>query len=49
MYYIAKLYNHCQPTIVESFDNLALAESYANIMNNANKGTYVVLTKVESK
>lgn len=48
MYYIAKLYNHCQPTIVESFDDLALAESYANIMNSANKGTYVVLTNAHA-
>ena len=49
MYYVAKLYNHMQPSIVESFDNLELAQSYTNIMNCANKGTYVVLTKVESK
>ena len=49
MYYVAKLYNHCTPNIVESFNSLELAQSYANIMNCANKGTYVVLTKVESE
>lgn len=43
MYYVAKMYKYSNPSIVESFDNLALAQSYANVMNAAGKGQYTVL------
>lgn len=48
MYYVAKLYNHCTPNIVEQFNDLTLAQSYCKIMNDAGKGNYVVLTAVNN-
>ena len=46
MYYVAKTYQFSKPSIVESFENEALAISYANIMNQAGKGTYIVLKTI---
>lgn len=43
MYYVAKLNKVFNPTIVETFEDSVLAFNYANIMNSANKGNYIVL------
>ena len=48
MYYVAKLYNTMNPSIVESFNDEELAHSYAKVMNAAGKGKYIVLKPVES-
>lgn len=45
-YYVAKVYKTMNPTIVESFESLELATQYAEIMNNAGKGDYIVLTAI---
>ena len=43
-YYVAKLYKHCTPSIVEIFDTYELANSYAGLMTSAEKGHFVVMT-----
>lgn len=43
MYYVAKVYSAILPNIVESFEDEVLAFNYAEIMNKAGKGTYIVL------
>lgn len=48
MYYIAKLHGLLNPTIVENFEDKELAHDYANIMNQAKKGNYVVLEESEN-
>lgn len=45
-YYVAKTYKTINPTIVESFESLELAKQYAEIMSNAGKGEYIVLTAI---
>ena len=47
MYYVAKLYQSLNPTIVETFEDKELASQYANIMNQAKKGNYIVLKESE--
>lgn len=44
MYYIAKLSTVFKPTIVENFEEEEQAFTYANVMNQANKGKFIVLT-----
>lgn len=47
IYYVAVAYPAVfQPTIVEKFDNLADAESYAALMCRTKKTRYVVLEQV---
>ena len=44
VFYVAVAYSTIlQPTIVEAFDNLADAESYAALMCRAKKQRYIVL------
>lgn len=43
-YYVAKLFKYCKPSIVEEFDDEALAHQFAGLMTSANKGVFVVLT-----
>lgn len=43
MYYVTKLSKVFNPTIVETFENKELAFTYAETMNAANKGDYIVL------
>ena len=43
-YYVAKLYSSLNPSIVESFDDVELAEQFASVLNKAGKGTYIVLS-----
>ena len=44
IYYVAVAYGTIfQPTIVEKFDNLTDAESYAALMCRAKKARYIVL------
>jgi hypothetical protein len=47
MYYVAKTYNHLPPAIVESFEDKAHAIAYANVMNAADKGTFIVLENIK--
>lgn len=46
MYYVAKTYLHGTPNIVESFETLKLAQSFADIMTAAGKGNYIVLQPI---
>lgn len=43
MYYVAKLFSHSTPLIVEQFEELRDALDYAEILNRSGKGKYVVL------
>lgn len=47
MYYVAKMYNHMVPSIVMNFEKQEHAEEYADLMNKACKGTYIVLKPLE--
>jgi hypothetical protein len=47
MYFVAKLYSHCTPSIVERFENKEHAIQYAKIMTESGKGAYIVLTPIE--
>ena len=47
MYYVAKIYKHMTPAIVESFEDKAHAIAYANVMNAADKGTFIVLENIK--
>lgn len=46
MYIIVKLYQHAKPLVVEQFDDLTLAQQYADVMTKSGKGTYIVLMPV---
>lgn len=46
MYYVAKLYNHNNPSIIMDFKEEELAKQYAKLMNEAGKGTYIVLKTI---
>ena len=46
MYFVAKLYSHIAPAIIESFDNKAHAMAYAEVMTKSGKGTYIVLEPI---
>ena len=47
MYFVAKLYNHIAPAIIEKFNNKEHAIQYAKIMTESGKGAYVVLAPIE--
>lgn len=44
MYYVAKVYTHAKPLIVEVFDELKDAQEYVSLLTRTNKGKFVVLT-----
>lgn len=46
MYIIVKLYQHTKPLVVEQFDDLTLAQQYADVMTKSGKGAYIVLMPV---
>lgn len=47
MYYVAKVFSSSfTPIIVEPFDTIELATAYADIMNEAGKGKFIVLKPV---
>lgn len=46
MYYVAKLYTHVNPSIVERFDNKEHAIAYAKVMTESGKGAYIVLEPI---
>ena len=43
MYYVAKIYNSLNPSIIMNFDKEEHAKQYADLMTKAGKGTYIVL------
>lgn len=46
MFYVAKLYNSMNPSIIMTFDKEEHATQYAELMTKAGKGTYIVLMPV---
>lgn len=46
MYYVAKIYNSVNPSIIMNFDKEEHATQYAELMTKAGKGTYIVLMPV---
>lgn len=46
MYYVAKVYSHNNPSIIMDFKEEIHAKQYAELMNKAGKGTYIVLMPV---
>ena len=46
MYYVARIYNHSNPSIIMDFDKEEHAKQYAELMTKAGKGTYIVLMPV---
>lgn len=46
MYYVAKLYNGVNPSIIMDFKEEEHAKQYAKLMNEAGKGTYIVLKTI---
>ena len=42
MFYVAKLYNSMNPSIIMTFDKEEHAKQYAELMTKAGKGTYIV-------
>ena len=46
MYYVARLHNHSNPSIIMDFDKEEHATQYAELMTKAGKGTYIVLMPV---
>lgn len=46
MYTVVKLYQYSKPLVVEQFDDLTLAQQYADVMTKSGKGTYIVLMPV---
>lgn len=46
MYYVAKTYSYAKPVIVEEFEKSEDAYAYAEIMNRASKGTFIVLKPI---
>lgn len=47
MYYVAKLYNrYANPSIIMDFKEEEQAKQYAKLMNEAGKGTYIVLKTI---
>lgn len=47
MYFVAKLYEHINPSIVEKFNNKEHAIQYAKVMTESGKGAYVVLEPIQ--
>ena len=46
MYYVAKVYKHVQPSIVECFENEEHAKTFAKVMSEAKNELYIVLTTI---
>lgn len=46
MYYVAKLYNHVNPSIIMNFNEEEHAKQYAELMTKAGKGNYIVLKTI---
>lgn len=46
MYYVARLYNHVNPSIIMDFPTEELAKQYVELMTKAGKGTYIVLKTI---
>ena len=46
MYYVAKVYNNVNPSIIMDFKEEAHAKQYAELMTKAGKGTYIVLKTI---
>ena len=46
MYYVAKVYKHMQPSIVECFQNEEHAKTFAKVMSEAKNEPYIVLTTI---
>ena len=46
MYYVAKLYNSMNPTIIMNFNEEEHAKQYAELMTKAGKGNYIVLKTI---
>lgn len=46
MFYVARIYNHPNPSIIMDFQTEELAKQYAELMTKAGKGTYIVLKTV---
>ena len=46
MFYVARLYNHVNPSIIMNFDKEEHAKQYVELMTKAGKGTYIVLKTV---
>lgn len=46
-YYVARIYTHINPSIIEVFDNEQIAKEWASLMTQAGKGTYIVLTSLD--
>lgn len=49
MYYVAKLSTVFKPTIVEDFEEEEQAFTYARVMNQSNKGKFIVLSDAFAK
>ena len=46
MYYVAKVYTHMHPSIVECFENEEHANVFAKVMTESKGTQYVVLKKL---
>lgn len=46
MFYVARLYNHVNPSIIMDFSTEELAKQYVELMTKAGKGNYVVLKQI---
>ena len=46
MFYVAKIYNSLNPSIIMNFDKEEHAKQYADLMTKAGKGTYIVLKAI---
>lgn len=46
MYYVAKVYNSINPSIIMNFKEEEHAKQYAELMSKAGKGTYIVLKTI---
>lgn len=46
MYYVAKLYKHVLPSIVEHFESEEHAKAFAKVMSEAKNEQYIVLKAI---
>lgn len=46
MYYVAKIYNSLNPSIIMDFKEEEHAKQYAELMTKAGKGIYIVLKAI---
>lgn len=46
MFYVAKIYNSLNPSIIMNFDKEEHAKQYTDLMTKAGKGTYIVLKTI---